>query len=352
MGTLPPLPEQNPHGGRARAALIVVRDLLGFDDLTDDTYEAVSGKLQEMNQPGLYDAILRERCNIAACIQCVWRLDKGPYPDYFYHLAPGPAVIDITSQRAVDRLSEECDHTVHSLRDVLTCMTRMVERWRANPKVVGVKSSHAYERSLAFQRVTTHEAETIFNRIRTHERNELSAHEAIPLQDFLMFELLARLDAVHLPMVFHTGMQGGGPFPFRIQNTHPLLLQPLLEEFPRARIDLFHGGMPWVREIAVLARHFPGVHLNMTWMHILSPVQACSALSEWLDLVPNTKIFGFGGDYTVVEKIYGHLTLARQNIAAVLADKIAVGSMSRADATMVARRLMIENPREFYALPI
>ncbi len=69
-------------GGYARSALIVVRDLLGFADLTDDTYEAVSAKLQEINQPGLYDSGLRDRGKSAACIEC-WCLGKGPCPDYF-----------------------------------------------------------------------------------------------------------------------------------------------------------------------------------------------------------------------------------------------------------------------------
>jgi predicted TIM-barrel fold metal-dependent hydrolase len=334
-------------GGYARSALIVVRDLLGFPDLNDETYAAVSARLQEMNQPGLYDRILRERCNLAACIQC-WRLDDGPYPDYFYHLAPSPEIVDLTTRQAVDRLAAKCDHAIHSLDDVLACMTRQVKQWEANPRVVGVKSAHAYGRSIAFRKVTRHEAETVFNCILTHEGHALSAHEAIPLQDFLIFELLARLSSTRLPMVFHTGLQAGNFN--RIANANPLLLQPLLEEFPRVKIDLFHGGMPWVREVAVLAKYFPGVHLNMAWMHIINPAQARSALAEWLDMVPNTKIFGFGGDYAIVEKVYGHLRLARQNVAAVLAGKIAEGAMSRPEASTVARRLMCDNAREFYGL--
>ncbi len=163
-----------------------------------------------------------------------------------------------------------------------------------------------------------------------------------------MFELVARADAIGLPMVFHTGLQAGNYN--RIQNANPLLLQSLFEEFPRARFDLFHGGMPWTREIAVLAKYFPGVHLNMAWMHIINTVQARAALSEWLDMVPNNKIFGFGGDYAIVEKVYGHLTLARQNIAHVLTEKIEGGALSRSEASMVARRLLFDNPSDFYGI--
>lgn len=67
-------------------------------------------------------------------------------------------------------------------------------------------------------------------------------------------------------------------------------------------------------------------------------------------MVPNNKIFGFGGDYSIVEKVYGHLTLARRNIAAVLADKIEIGAMSRSEASVIGRRLLCDNPRDFYQL--
>ena len=105
-------------------------------------------------------------------------------------------------------------------------------------------------------------------------------------------------------------------------------------------------------ERAVLAKYFPSVYLNMAWMHIISPVQARSALAEWLDMVPNSKVFGFGGDYSIVEKVYGHLKIARENVAVVLAAKVREGAWSRAEASMVARRLMRDNPAEFYRLDL
>jgi uncharacterized protein len=334
-------------GSYARSALLVVRDLLGLPDLNDNTYLAVTEKLRELVQPGFYNRILQERCHIAAVIEC-WRYGQSPYPAYFYHLAPGPEVVDLTNKAALDLLSEKVDRSIHSLGDALTSMTALVDRWRSDPCVVGVKSGHAYRRSLGFQKVSQHEAEVLFNRILSNGEHTLSPQEALPLQDFLMFQLVARLEAVQLPIAFHTGLQAGNGN--RIRNADPLLLQPLLEEFPKAKFDLFHGGMPWVREIAVLAKYFPNVSLNMAWMHIINPVQARSALAEWLDMVPNTKIFGFGGDYRFVEKVYGHLTLARQNIAMVLADKVREGAFSRAEASLVARRLMFDNPNEFYEL--
>jgi len=334
-------------GSYARSALIVIRELLGMEDLSDDTYEAVGERLRELRKPGEYDYVLRERCNIAACVEC-WTYGQQGLPGYFYHLAPGPEVIDLQSRGALDALAARCDHAVHTLDDALECMTAVVKKWRGDPKVVGIKSAHAYGRSLAFQKVGRAAAEQVFNRVLTNEGHALSVTEALPLQDFLMFQLVARAEAVGLPMVFHTGLQAGNYN--RIANANPLLLQPIIEEFPRAKIDLFHGGMPWVREIAMLAKYFPGVHLNMAWMHAISPVQARSALSEWLDMVPSTKIFGFGGDYGIVEKVYGHLKMARQDVAVVLAGKVRDGAWTRDEASLVARRLMRENADRFYGL--
>ena len=334
-------------GAYARSAMIVVRDLLGFEDLNDDTYEPVSQALAQMNRPGLYDHVLRDKCGIRACIEC-WTLGSEGLPSYFYHLAPGPEVVDVLSQQQVQALEERCGRSIHTLDDLLAAMTAIVEKWRADPRVVGIKSAHAYQRPISFQKRTRHEAELVFNRLLSNESHHLSLHESLPLQDYLMFELVARAEAVGLPMVFHTGLQAGNFG--RIADANPLGLQGILEEFPRAKFDLFHGGLPWVREIAVLAKYFPGVHLNMAWMHIMSPEMSRSALKEWLDLVPNTKIFGFGGDYGIVEKVYGHLTMARQDIAHVLAGKVVEGAYSRSEASLIIRRLMFDNANEFYKL--
>jgi hypothetical protein len=123
-----------------------------------------------------------------------------------------------------------------------------------------------------------------------------------------------------------------------------------LKDYPQARFDLFHGSFPYVSDMTVLGKYFPNVSLNMCWMHIMGPEVSRRALGEWLDAVPATKIFAFGGDYTVVEKVYGHLELARADVAQVLAGKVEAGRMSEADALKVARLVFRENPRRWYRL--
>ena len=331
----------------ARAALIVVRDLLGFEDLDDGTYEEVGEKLRGLNKPGLYEFVLRERCNLAACIQC-WQLGT-PGPEWFYHLAPSHDLVDLAGAKDLERLAEGLGREVKELDDVLEHMDAALSEWVADPQVVGIKSGHAYSRSLAFRKTTRTEARRALRRVLS-ARRQARPEDARRLQDFLVFELAARAGAAGLPLVIHTGLQAGNYN--RIADADPLLLQDLIAANRQTRFDLFHGGMPWVRQIAVLAKQFPNVYLNMAWMHVISPTQARSALAEWLDMVPNNKVFGFGGDYSIVEKVYGHLKIARQNIAGVLADKVHEGAWSRREASLVARRLMRDNPAEFYGLDL
>jgi len=307
----------------------------------------ISRALAENNTPGLYDRLLLDRCNLSACIDC-WHMETQGLPDYFYHVASAHVLVDVHEPEVLSRLREDLDQSIHTLDDLLDVMTCAVATWRANPKMVGIKSNHAYKRSLRFEQRDRHEADAAFNRLLKGKGEALTQHEAAPLQDYLMFQLFARADAEGLPMVFHTGLQAGNYG--RISDANPLHLQSVLERFPRVKIDLYHGGMPWVRETAILARYFPGVHLNMAWMHIIDPAQARSALAEWLDSVPSTKIFGFGGDYGQVETVYGHLKLARQNIARVLTDKVRKGAYSLSEAEMLVERLMFSNPNEFYGL--
>jgi hypothetical protein len=72
-----------------------------------------------------------------------------------------------------------------------------------------------------------------------------------------------------------------------------------------------------------------------------------------MDLVPMSKILIFGGDYaTPVEKVYGHLVMAREDIAEVLARRIERGTLSESRALELARQWFWDNPRQLYGLKV
>jgi len=64
------------------------------------------------------------------------------------------------------------------------------------------------------------------------------------------------------------------------------------------------------------------------------------------------KIIALGGDYRVaVQKAYGHLVLAREVVAAALADRIEAGDFDRSRALHLARLWFYDNRKRIYGLP-
>src|SRR5207237_7485518 len=108
----------------------------------------------------------------------------------------------------------------------------------------------------------------------------------------------------------------------------PTPMSELFRAFPGARFDLSHAGFPHLREAGVIGKTFANVYLNMSWIHIISPIGSRDALREWLRMVPSNKIIAFGDDLQYVETVYGHLKMARQSVALVLAELIEEGLLS------------------------
>ncbi len=128
---------------------------------------------------------------------------------------------------------------------------------------------------------------------------------------------------------------------------------PKLLKHRGTRFDLYHAAIPWVRDMGVIGKELPNAYLNMCWCHVISQQMSISALDEWIDLVPVNKITGFGGDYhRPVEKIYGHLVMAREDIATVLVRRIEDKQMTFGEAVSLARMFLFDNPRELYRLEV
>jgi predicted TIM-barrel fold metal-dependent hydrolase len=195
-------------------------------------------------------------------------------------------------------------------------------------------------------------AERVFNRIAAEScglrASVLGYEETRPLQDHLVHRLIEVAGDLGLTVVFHTGIQAGNYND--LDNARPTQLWNMFRRYPKVRFNLLHAGLPFVDEAGLLAKYFPNVTIDMAWMHVGSPEISIRALRDWVDLVPRNKVLGFGADYQVVEKVYGHLVLARENIAAALANKAEQGALKEKDARAWARALLWDNPRAVYAL--
>ena len=206
--------------------------------------------------------------------------------------------------------------------------------------------SQSYHRRMDFIARQKEDAAKIFGRLMRGEYAGLDSEEGVLLEDYLVFECCRAASDADLTIQFHQGIRAGNYG--SMEGCTPAPLTELFQTFRDARFDLSHAGYPYLREGAVLGKTFSNVYLNMSWIHIISPIGSRLDLREWLQMVPYNKIIAFGDDLQHVEAVYGHLKMARQNFALTLAEMIREGLISESVALDVAQAAFHDNPAKVY----
>jgi uncharacterized protein len=323
-------------GSYARAALLAAERFYGADDINEDTCEAISAAMKKANTPGIYERVLKDACKIRTALTQCGSTDLGGTP----LLTPVmPMIYDTDTWEAVAHPRFEPDATVHSLDDYLDAMRRYVLRVKEEGAVGLKMMSNPYEKP------SRSEAASAFVRLQNGTEESLPGPN--PLRDYVVDETIRFASAQDMVVCVHTGYWGD------FRTLDPLHMIPVLQRHPKTRFDIYHLGYPWMREAIMLGKGFPNVWLNLCWTHIISQKFVMIALDELIDTVPMNKILAFGGDYGIpVEKTYGHLVMAREDVAAVLAKRIEEGQMNESQALELAHQWFWDNPVELYRLDV
>lgn len=345
------------YGGYARAVLLAVKQFYGYKEIARQTCEPISRAMGEANKPGLYDRILKDGCKIRAALT-QWGSVKTGHP-LLIPLMPMPffseagtrwcslsrPLLDNGAMRGIREAKDDRmvwpafgDHTViNTLDDYIGAVMDYIKRQKEGG-AVGMKLA-----SKPCGTPSRAEALSAFEKLRTGAEEVLP--DVNPLKDYVTALAIAYATELDMTIAVHSGYWGD------FRKLRPAHFIPYLQRHPNTRFDLYHLGFPFVREALMLGKAFPNVWLNLCWVHVISPRCALDVLDEALDLVPVNKILGFGGDYHApVEKIYGHLAIARENISAVLANRVLDGRMTVKQAEAVAQRWLWSNPKELYRL--
>jgi len=323
-------------GSYARAALLAAQKFYDVDDINDDNYEMLSERMQKANTPGLYERVLGDACKIRTALTQCGSTDVGNTP----LLTPLMPIFFDT--RKWEFLSKEpCvkDTEVSSLDEYVEAIRRYVVRVKSEG-AVGLKMV-----SNPFGKPNRDEAAKTFDALRKDP--EMYLADPNPLKDYLADQAIAIGTEAGMVIAVHTGYWGD------FRELDPLHMIPMLQRHENAKFDIYHLGYPWMRETLMLGKGFPNVWLNFCWTHIISQRFAVTGLDEAIDLVPMNKILIFGGDYSMaVEKVYGHLVMARENIAEVMARRIREGLLSESQALELARKWFWDNPKSLYGLDV
>lgn len=323
--------------GYARAAQITARDLFGVEEISERTYRELSSRVQAGNTPGLFDRVLRERCHTEAVLnQGGWRGGMAR--------EVSREIIEIqwcNASRLREMLESHCRKWGSRPGDP----DEWLDRWLGDIKAAGCPGIKLQ----AWQTQEPPNANDVRRLFGALVANRLDPDGFRGLREYLLHGAIHRCAGLRLVVAVHTGIIWECWDDFT--QTNPSFMIPLLRRYRDTTFDLYHGGIPWVRETAVIGNQYPNTVLNMVWCHQISPCMTEHMINEWLDLVPVNKIIGFGGDSSDgPEKTFGALRLAQENIARALAVRVERGQMSERRAVDICRMWMYENPKRVYGL--
>lgn len=331
--------EQIRWGSYARAALLASKKFYNFEDINEKTYKPLSKAIQEANKPGIYNRVLREGCKIRTALTQCGSTDLGTPL-----LTPVmPLIYEMETPEALSHPVFEPGVTIHSLDDYLDAMAKYILRVKSEG-AVGLKMV-----SSPYGEPGRSEAISFFEKIKSGKAKIPfpGFPHPNPLRDYAVDWAIRFAGEQYLVIAVHAGYWGD------FRQLDPLHMIPILQRHPNTRFDIYHLGYPWVRETLMLGKGFANVWLNLCWTHIISQRFAVSALGEAIDLIPINKILAFGGDYKFpVEKVYGHLVMAREDVAQVLTKRIMEKQMTETQALELARKWFWDNPKELYQLKL
>ena len=176
-------------------------------------------------------------------------------------------------------------------------------------------------------------------------KNDKNTREYLTILTYITEEILKYMKNFKMIAAVHTGVWDN------VTRKSPKWLFPVVERHPDVVFDIYHMGMPYVREAGFLGKNYHNVYLNLCWSHIVSKEMAKNALDEWLDYVPVNKMFGFGADFAYnPENIYVHLEMAKDNIGQVLAKRVQRNDMTIDEAKNICKLLLHDNPMKVYNL--
>ena len=341
--------------GYGRALDLTARGLYGIGKIGGDTLEELDAAFQKsLADPDWFRKVLRDKCRIAVSVLDGW-VDYENQPWCSDLFAPVWRIDNLVLlsgfKNALTGLETRNKLRVHSFSDYLAMIDADIET-SARLGYCGYKLGLAYNRTLRFERGSYAQASEAFDDLAAgadrQTARQLQPEVPRVLQDYCLHRCLQAIEKTGRTLQIHTGLQEGNGNTWA--NSDPLLLNNLFLQYPGLKFDLFHIGYPHWQSLAALAKNFPNVFIDMCWAHIISPEACVSALMEYLDSVPSNKISAFGGDYLMVDPVYGHQLMARRNVSRALAAKVDQDVFDLDTARLLARRLFIDNPAALFHL--
>ncbi len=334
------------HTGYGEGVQRAARLVYGIHELTPTALAGASERNAELRRPGQRLALLRDTANLAyvQLDYATWECPVDPSgPDFF--LRDLSWVSFANGEVDAQKIEMATGVAVRSPEDLRAAMAAIFARQA--PRAIGVKSQHAYNRTLAWQPRDDADVAPLLECCLAG--CELDQAQRVVLGDWCLACGIELAAEHNLPFKLHTGYYAGDSH-MPLERTRPAHLCPLLLAYPQARFVLFHTGYPYGPEVRALAKHFPNVYVDFCWAWSIDPPATMDFFRKTIHAVPCNKLFVFGGDAAWPTQTVGYADQCRAWLTHALQAEIKDGLMTEAQAITLASRVMHENQAECFDL--
>ena len=327
------------HTGYGEAVAMSARHLYGIEEIGPDAVQRAQPKLEALRRPGERLRILRDLAKLDHIQTDDKQIACPPDesgPDFFFYDMSWVGFV----YRGVDWAALETDTgvTISDLTSLDQAMEAVFEKH--GPCAIAVKTQHAYNRTLHWERRSRADAARAFSAI----LSERDVDEAARLcfGDWCLARGAELAGRHNLPVKIHTGYYAGTGS-MRTERVRAGHLCPLLIEYPDTRFVLMHMGWPYDDEVIAMAKHFPNAWADLCWAWSISPAAATRFVRQFAHTAPAGKLFAFGGDTNWPTTAYAYSRQMRRHLTRALQAEIAAGDMTEPEAIAFARRVLFEN---------
>ena len=323
-------------GSYARPIRIALQRFYGVDDFTRENYLGIVKAINESNKRGIYDRIFREECGIEKVIIC-----SGALPDASDPLLAGNLFIPMNMNAAASKstLDALAAHVGRSEIKTIDELVEATDYWMETHRKQGAIQFKVY--AIPVEHPSKDKAASALRLLRTGKALPPGADEE--LRAYMRETHAKKAAELGVSLSIHTGVWND----FRKLRVEDIV--GFIERNPDTPMDVYHLGIPSPRAAIQTIKNYPNAYMNLCWSHIVASDMVTQSLHEMIDMVPLNKIFAFGGDYTLfIEKVFGHLQMARENIAIALGSRVERNLMDMDDAKQMMRAWFYDNPKQFY----
>lgn len=324
-----PYMEAVQYGSFMHSVNVTLQRFYGFEKITRDNFIEIGHKLNKNNSKEDYIKTLRA----ANIVKMIVQSDVNYADSMFLNVTPSGF-----QYKMKEKIKKMCKENASiTLKDVMEVYDQEIKM----EKERGSKSIKFFSPAVFIEPYDTIKAKEQFELFKIgQDFGDRSA-----LSRFIYEEQIKITAKYKMIVNIHLGVW------MDITDKSPSILFPIVEKHPEATFEIYHMGIPYIRETAFLGKNYPNVYLNMCWASATSESMFLNSLDEWIDLVPTNKIIAFGGDLrTLPIHVVGELEVVKQNLCLVLSNRIKRGRMDMEGAKKILKAWFYDNPARLYGI--